>query len=59
MIELVAQLRTRVARLVILSGDSHMASAGMLRVQHQGQTLVVQQVTSSGLENQSGALKVL
>ena len=57
MIELVAQLRTRVARLVILSGDSHMASAGMLRVQHQGQTLVVQQVTSSGLENQSGALK--
>lgn len=57
MIELVAQLRSRVARLVILSGDSHMASAGMMRVQHQGQTLVVQQVTSSGLENQSGALK--
>lgn len=55
----IASLRQRVRRLVLLSGDSHMASAGMMVVKSASGELTVQQVTSSGLENTPGWWKSL
>lgn len=54
---LVSRLRPRCRRLVLLSGDSHMASAGLMRVRDGDRELDVPQITSSGLENQSSLAK--
>lgn len=53
----VSRLRRRCRRLVLLSGDSHMASAGLMRVRDGDRELDVPQITSSGLENQSSLAK--
>lgn len=50
---MVSRLRKRCKRLVLLSGDSHMASAGLMRVRDGDRFLDVPQITSSGLENQT------
>lgn len=54
---LVSRLRRRCKRLVLLSGDSHMASAGLMRVRDGDRELDIPQITSSGLENQSSLAK--
>jgi hypothetical protein len=59
LVKAIASLRQRVRRLVLLSGDSHMASAGMMVVKSASGELTVQQVTSSGLENTPGCVKSL
>lgn len=53
----VSRLRRKCKRLVLLSGDSHMASAGLMRVRDGDRELDVPQITSSGLENQSSLAK--
>jgi hypothetical protein len=50
LLEALATLRTRCKRMILLSGDSHMGSAGVVRFADGTKAY---QVTSSGLENQT------